>query len=100
MISTADPGTGHLPPPAEVPGSCPQRRGGAPARARRLFPLGPVNHAVIFNLGEAGLGELIVQPVVPAVVAGHVDFQGVESFPVLLERCLRAGTGVWRRISP
>ena len=43
MISTADPGIEHLPPPAEVPGSCPQRRRGAPARARRLFPLGPVN---------------------------------------------------------
>ena len=64
-----------------------QGRWSAPARARRLFPLGPVKtHAVIFNLGEAGPGELIVQAVVPAAVAGHVDFQGVESFPVLPER--------------
>ena len=55
---------------------------------------------MIVNGGEARLGELIVQPVVPAAVVGHVDFQGVESFPVLLGRCLRAGTGVWRRISP
>ena len=41
-------------------------------------------HDVIVNVGEAGLGELIVQAVVPAAVAGHVDFQGFESFPVLL----------------
>ena len=39
---------------------------------------------MIVNVGEAGRGELIVQAVVPAAVAGHVDFQGVESFPVLL----------------
>ena len=50
----------------------------APSHSDRL------THAVIFNLREAGLGELIVQPVVPAAVAGHVDFQGFESFPVLL----------------
>ena len=43
-------------------------------------------HPVIVNVGEAGLGELIVQAVVPAAVAGHVDFQGVESVPVLPER--------------
>ena len=43
-------------------------------------------HSVIVNVGEAGLGELIVQAVVPAAVAGHVDFQGVESVPVLPER--------------
>ena len=55
---------------------------------------------MIVDVGEAGLGELIVQPVVPAAGAGHVDFQGVESFPVLPGRCLRAGTGVWRRTSP
>ena len=41
---------------------------------------------MIVNVGEAGLGELIVQAVVPAAVAGHVDFQGVESVPVLPER--------------
>ena len=41
-------------------------------------------HPVIVDVGEAGLGELIVQPVVPAAEAGHVDFQGVYSFPVLL----------------
>ena len=57
-------------------------------------------HPVIVNVGEAGLGELIVQAVVPAAVAGHVDFQGVGPFPVLLGLSLRAGTGVWRRISP
>ena len=34
--------------------------------------------------GKPGAGELIVQPVAPAAVAGHVDFQGVESVPVLL----------------
>ena len=57
-------------------------------------------HDVIVNVGEAGPGDLIVRAGLPAVVAGHVDFQGVESFPVLPERCLRAGTGVWRRIWP
>ena len=41
---------------------------------------------MIFNLGEAGPVELIVRAVVPAAVAGHVDFQGVESFPVFPER--------------
>ena len=65
------------------------------------FPTGTSGtHDVIVNVGEAGLGELIIQPVVPAAVASHVDFQGVEIFLVLPERCLRAGTGVWRRISP
>ena len=57
-------------------------------------------HDVIVNVGEAGLGELVVQAAVPAAVAGHMDFQGVDSFPVLPERCLRAGTGVRLRISP
>ena len=57
-------------------------------------------HDVIVDAGEARLGELIVQAVVPAAVAGHVDFQGVEIFPVLPGLSLRAGTGVWRRISP
>ena len=57
-------------------------------------------HPGIVNVGEAGRGELIVQPVVPVAVAGHVDFQEVESFPLLPGRCLRAGAGVWRRISP
>ena len=57
-------------------------------------------HPGIVNGGEAGRGELIVQAVVPAAVAGHADFQGVEGFPVLPERCLRAGAGVWQRISP
>ena len=41
-------------------------------------------HDGIVNVGEAGPFELIVQAVVPAAVAGHMDFQGVESFPVLL----------------
>ena len=41
-------------------------------------------HDAIVDVGEAGLGELIVQAVAPAAVAGHVDFQGVESVPVLL----------------
>ena len=50
----------------------------APSKSDRL------TYAVIFNLGEAGRGELVVQGVVPAAVAGHVDFQGFESFPVLL----------------
>ena len=62
---------------------------------------------MIFNLGEAGLGELIVQPVVPAAVAGHVDFQGVESFPVLLgalpqgrDRCLAKNFAVMTTAFP
>ena len=38
------------------------------------------------NVGEAGLAELVVQAVVPAAVPGYGDFQGVESFPVVLER--------------
>ena len=78
----------------------PQGRRGAPARARRLSHSDQWTHPVIVDVGEAGLGELVVQPVVPAAGAGHVDFQGVEIFPVLPGRCLRAGTGVWRRISP
>ncbi len=45
-------------------------------------------HDVIVNVGEAGLGELIVQPVVPAAVAGHGDFQSVESFPYFPEPTL------------
>ena len=85
----------------------PRCLGVAPSAAGVLRP-GPAapshsdqwTHPGIVNVGEAGRGELIVQPVVPAAVAGHVDFQGVESFPVLPERCLRAGTGVWQRISP
>ena len=92
MISTAGPGIEHLPPPAEVPGSwgCRMRsgllgKGGQRGGLRRatgvLWPAPAASshsdrltHAVIFNLGEAGRGELIVQPVVPVAVAGHVDF--------------------------
>ena len=100
MRSRAGPGMG-------ISRHQPRCLGVAPSAAGVLRP-GPaasshsdrLTHAVIFNLGEAGLGELIVQPVVPAAVAGHVDFQGFESFPVLPGRCLRAGTGVCVRISP
>ena len=77
------------------------RRAAEVFRPTPPFPTGTSGtHDVIVNVGEAGLGELIIQPVVPAAVASHVDFQGVEIFLVLPERCLRAGTGVWRRISP
>ena len=44
---------------------------------------------MIVNCGDAGLGglgELIVRAVVPAAVAGHLDFQGAYSVPVLPER--------------
>ena len=102
MISTAGPGIEHLPPPAEVPGSrgCRMRsgllgkggqRGGLRSAAGVFWPAPAASshsdrwtHDVIVNVGEAGLGELIVQAVAPAAVAGHVDFQGVESVPVLL----------------
>ena len=98
MISTAGPGIEHLPPPAEVPGSwgCRMRsgllsKGGQRGGLRRasgvsgprppLLPTGAGGtHDVIVDVGEAGLGELgelIVRAVVPAAVAGHVDFQGV-----------------------
>ena len=71
----------------------PRCLGVAPSAAGVLRP-GPVapshsdrlTHNAIVDVGEAGLGELIVQAVVPAAVAGHVDFQGVESVPVLPER--------------
>ena len=96
MRSIAGPGVGI---------SCHQPRCLGVARSAAKAPAASCHpdqwtHAVIVYVGEAGLGDLIVRPVVPAAVAGHVDFQGVEIIPVLLERCLRAGTGVWRRISP
>ena len=65
-----------------------------PSQGRRSVRPAPVasshsdrwTHDGIFNVGEAGLGELVVQAVAHAAVAGHVDFQGVEIFPVLPER--------------
>ena len=74
MISTAGPGMG-------ISRHQPRCLGVAPSAAGVLRP-GPaapshsdrLTHAVIFNLGEAGRGELILQPVVPVAVAGHVDF--------------------------
>ncbi len=102
MISTAGPGIEHLPPPAEVPGSwgCRMRsgllgkggqRGGLRSAAGVFWPAPAASshsdrwtHDGIVNVGEAEPFELIVQGVVPAAVAGHMDFQGVEIFPVPL----------------
>ena len=69
----------------------PKCLGVAPSAAGVLRP-GPAapshsdrwTHDGIVDVGEAGPFELILQAVVPAAVAGDVDFQGVEIFPVLL----------------
>ena len=101
MRSRDDRGIGHLPSPAEVLGGVARSAAGVPRPAPAASSHSDRwTHDVIVNVGEAGPVDLIVQAVVLAALAGHGNFQGVEIFPVLPGRCLRAGTAVWRRISP
>ena len=83
MISIAGPGIGislHQPRCLGVACRSAEVLGPAPAASSHSDRW---THDVIVNLGEAGPGELVVQPVASPAVAGHLDFQGVDSFPVL-----------------